>query len=121
MNSTLGHLMERNASEVFGQRDPVRRKHAIRELFTEDCAFFEAEAQAAGRDAIDAAAESILRQSPPEFVLRAVGPAEVIHDLGRLRWELGPPGAPPVVTGMDVAVFAEGRIRVLYTFLDIRS
>jgi hypothetical protein len=26
--------------------------------------------------------------------------------------------APPVVAGMDVAVFEHGRIRALYTFLD---
>jgi hypothetical protein len=42
----------------------------------------------------------------------------VNHDLGRLQWHLGPAGAPPAVTGMDVAIFEHGRIRALYTFLD---
>jgi hypothetical protein len=46
-----------------------------------------------------------------------VGPAEVIHDLGRLRWQMGPEGAPAVVSGMDVAVFAHG-IQTLYTFIE---
>jgi hypothetical protein len=51
-------------------------------------------------------------------VFRAAGPAQVNHDLGRLRWHLGPAGAPSVVTGTDIAVFEHGRIRALYTFLD---
>jgi hypothetical protein len=42
----------------------------------------------------------------------------VIHDLGRLRWQTGPVGAPPVATGTDVAVFANGKIRALYTFIE---
>jgi hypothetical protein len=117
MNNALGRLMEKNLSEVFGQRDSARRKVAISELYTEDCMFFEAEEQSIGRAALNARAESILQQAPG-FVIRAVGPAQVIHDLGRLQWRSGPPGAAPVVTGMDVAVFQQGRIRALYTFLD---
>jgi hypothetical protein len=118
MTDALGSLMQRNVFEVFGERDPGRREAAIRELYTEDCVFFEGEEQFAGHDAIDARAEAILSASPPEFVLRAASSADVIHDLGRLRWEFGPPEGPPVVTGMDVALFAGGRIRAMYTFLD---
>jgi HAE1 family hydrophobic/amphiphilic exporter-1 len=31
---------------------------------------------------------------------------------------LGPKDKPPVATGMDVAVFENGKIRSLYVFLD---
>jgi hypothetical protein len=71
-----------------------------------------------GRAAIADRAQQILDQSPPDFALRIVAPAEVIHDLGRLRWQVGPVGAPPVVSGMDVAMFANGRIRAMYTFIE---
>ena len=118
MSNALGRLLERNVSEVFGERDPARRRLAIQEIFTEDCVFFDAEGHATGRDAIDARAGGILRDAPPEFVFRTPGPAEVIHDLGRVRWQFGPPGASPVVTGMDFAMFADEKIRALYTFLD---
>jgi len=117
MNDTLRLLMERNLLEVFGQRDSVRRAAAIAELYTADCMFFEVEEQVAGRDELNAKVGSILKDAPG-FVFRAVAPAQVNHDLGRLRWQLGPPGAPPVVTGTDIAVFEHGRIRALYTFLD---
>jgi SnoaL-like domain len=117
MSKALADLMERNLFEVFGQMNSARRAATIDELYTEDCTFFEAEGQISGRDALNAKVESI-RKNAPGFVFRAVGPAQVNHDLGRLRWQLGPAGAPPVVTGTDIAIFEHEKIRALYTFLD---
>ena len=117
MSDTLDDLMEKNLIEVFGQRDFARREAAIAGIYTADCTFFEAEERIAGRDALNAKIERILQEAPG-FVFRATGPAQLNHDLGRLQWHFGPAGAPPVVTGMDVAVFEHGRIRALYTFLD---
>jgi SnoaL-like domain len=113
MSDPLGLLMERNLLEVFGQRDSTRRTLAIAELYTADCKFFEAEEQVNGREALNAKVAAILKDTPG-FVFRAIAPAQVNHDLGRLRWQFGPAGAPPVVTGTDIAVFDRGRIR-LYT------
>jgi hypothetical protein len=109
--------MERNVLEVFGERDSERRKSVINELYTEDCIFFEADDQIVGRDALNAKVDQILKEAPG-FVFRLTGPAEVNHDLGRARWHFGPNGAAPVVRGMDVAVFKQGRICLLYAFLD---
>ena len=117
MTDTLGRLMERNLLEVFGQPDSARRAVAIAEIYTASCTFFEAGERIVGHQALNARIERILLEAPG-FVFRATGPAEVNHDLGRLQWHLGPAGAPPVVTGMDVAIFEHGRIRALYTFLD---
>ena len=117
MSNTLNQLMERNLLEVFGERDPARRKIAIGAIYTENCTFFETNEEIVGRDALNAKVESLLKGAPG-FVFRAAGPAQVNHDLGRLQWRLGPTGAPPVVTGMDVAIFERERIRALYTFLD---
>jgi len=117
MSDTFGPLMERNLLEVFGQRDSARRAAVIAELYTADCTFFEAEEQVTGREALNSKVGSILKNAPG-FVFRAAGPAQVNHDLGRLQWLLGPAGAPAVVSGTDIAVFAHGRIRALYTFLN---
>jgi hypothetical protein len=117
VNTTLGQLMERNVLEVFGERDPGRRKSVINELHTENCTFFEADDQIVGRDALNAKVEQILKEAPG-FAFRLAGPASVNHDVGRARWHFGPNGAVPVVTGMDVAVFKEERICSLYAFLD---
>ena len=117
MSDTPDDLMERNLIEVFGQRDFARREAAIAEIYTTDCTFFEADERIVGRNALNAKVEGILQEAPG-FVFRATGPAQLNHDLGRLQWRFGPAGAPPVVTGMDVAVFEHGRIRALYAFLD---
>jgi hypothetical protein len=109
--------MERNVLDVFGERDSARRKLVIDELYTENCSFFEADDQIMGRDALNAKVGQILEEAPG-FVFRLAGPAEVNHDHGRVRWHFGPNGAAPVVTGMDVAVFKQGRISSLYAFLD---
>ena len=114
----LGQLMERNVSEVFDERDPGRRGRAIAELYAEDCALYDADGQSIGRAAVSDRVGRILDESPPGFTFRVVGPAEVIHDLGRLRWESGAAGAPPVLSGMDVAVLANERIQTLYTFIE---
>ena len=120
MNTTLGQLMERNVLEVFGERDSERRRSVISELYTEDCTFLEADDKVIGRDALNAKVEQLLKDAPG-FVFRLAGPAEVNHDLGRARWHFGPSGAAPVVTGMDVAVFKQGRICSMYAFLDKAS
>ena len=110
--------MERNVSEVFGERDPGRRRRAIAKLYAEDCAFYDPDGVSLGHAAVSDRVGSILDESPPAFAFTLLGPAEVIHDLGRLRWQTGPAGAPPVLSGMDIAVFADGKIRALYTFTE---
>jgi hypothetical protein len=117
MSDTLDDLMEKNLIEVFGQRDFARRGAAIAEIYTADCTFFEANERIVGRDALNAKVERILREAPG-FVFRATGPSQLNHNVGRLQWHFGPADAPPVVTGMDVAVFEHGRIQALYAFLD---
>jgi hypothetical protein len=53
-----------------------------------------------------------------EFEFSAVAPPAGNHDVGRLFWRLGPAGSAPVVKGMDVAQFKNGRIHSLYVFLN---
>jgi hypothetical protein len=117
MNTELQQVMERNVLEVFGERDSGRRRSVIEELYTQDCTFsdFDSDDQSVGRDALNAKVDDLL-EGIPGFVFRLVGPAEVIQDVGRTRWHLGPDGAPPVVAGMDVAIFKNGRIASLYAF-----
>ncbi len=117
MTDTLARLMEKNLLEVFGERNSEHRTRAIQEIYSEDCTFFEADQRITGRNAINAKVAALL-DGAPEFVFRQAGPAQVSHDLGRLPWHFGPPDARPVVKGTDIALFEDGRIRSLYTFLD---
>ena len=118
MRTTLGQLMERNVLEVFGERDSERRKSVINELYAENCTFFEAHDQTVGRDALNAKVEQLLKEASRTHCSSGRPGGGESHDLGRARWHFGPNGVAPVVTGMDVAVFKEGRICSLYAFLD---
>jgi hypothetical protein len=100
MSKELEHLMERNVSGVFGQRDSVRRKAVIKETPAADCAFFDEDGETMGRDALNAKAERVLQEN--RFVLHATGPAEVIHDLVVFGGRSGRLVFPPAVTGVDI-------------------
>jgi hypothetical protein len=41
MSHSVSNLLTRNLQDVFGESDPVRRRAAIDEIFTEDCVFYE--------------------------------------------------------------------------------
>ena len=41
MPYSISTLMIRNLRDVFGENDPVRRRAAIDEIFTEDCVFYD--------------------------------------------------------------------------------
>ncbi len=62
--------------------------------------------------------ESVLEKMPADFVFHATQPAMENHNVGRLSWSVGPANGPDVVTGTDIALFKDGRIQVLYVFLD---
>ncbi len=109
-------LLERNLLEVFGQRDSARWAEAIAEIYATDCTFYEAEGKIVGRDALNAKIGSILEEAPG-FVFSCTAWAGKSRSRP-LAGHFGPPGASPVVKGMDVALFGHGRIRALYTFID---
>jgi SnoaL-like protein len=114
----LPDLLVRNLSEVFSERDSERRIAAIKNLYSEDAVFFEADRRFEGHQAISDAVAALLASFPAEFEFSAAAPPDLNHDVGRLFWRLGPAGSSPVVTGMDVAQFKDGRIDSLYVFLD---
>lgn len=111
-------LLLANLTRVFSERDAVRREAAIRELYAPDAVLYEPAHIATGHAEIGRAVDALLATLPVDFVFTAVGAAAGHHGLGRLRWRAGPPGAPPVVTGMDVVGVEDDRIRSLHVFLD---
>jgi hypothetical protein len=111
-------LMRANAVRVFSERDPVRRMDAIRELYAADAVLIEPEGVFKEEAAISNAVTEVLSKLPSTFAFMPSGAAIGHHGVGRLFWKAGPPDGPPVVTGMDIAHFKDGRIQVLYVFLD---
>ena len=110
--------MKANLLHVFGQRDPVQRLAAIRELYHPDATLHEPHASVTGHQAISDAVTALLGSLPDETRFTPDGPAVGHNDVGRMKWRAGGPSGPVAATGIDVARFERGRIRLLHVFLD---
>src|SRR6478752_9733788 len=104
-------ILQANLKRVFSERDAVKRRAAIRELYASDAVLYEPDDIATGHDAIAHAVDALLTRLPPNFVFTSIGPAVGHHGLARLRWRGGPPQGPVAVTGMDVVHVDGGLIQ----------
>jgi hypothetical protein len=117
MNDPIHELLHRNLQEVFGEGDAARRRAAIEELYTDDCQVYVPPGIFVGHDALDKFAGE-LRATHPHFAYTATGEPQILHDAARLVWKSGPRGEQAAYTGEDVIVVRDGKIAVLYVFLD---
>jgi hypothetical protein len=109
-------LLHSNLHEVFSERDPERRRAAIRRTYTEDVTFIDPEGEFAGRQALSDQAQKLLDGVPAGFVFEEDGPRYVGTDTAALPWRLGPPGNP-VARGIDILTIRDGRVSVLRTLI----
>ena len=114
----LDALMQANIARVFNERNSDRRRAALGELYTENATLCDPETVATGREAISRAVDNLLRILPPDFVFTATGHAVGHNGAARLFWRAGPPDGPVAITGTDVAHIEDGRIKLLYVFVD---
>jgi hypothetical protein len=115
--SRIATLLTRNLPDVFGEGDPVRRRTAIKQLYTEDCVLYVPPGVFVGHDALDKFAGD-LRATHPDFVYTPHGAPQVLHNSGRLAWGSGLSGEAPVYTGVDFIIVRDGKIAALYVYLD---
>lgn len=112
-------LLQANLHRVFNERDTERRRAAIAELYEPGAVLYEPQTHAEGHAAINKAVEILLASLPADFTFAVLVPAVGHHGVGRLRWQGGPKNGPVVVTGTDIALFGNDRIRALYVLLDV--
>ena len=118
MPNSVARLLTRNLNEVFGENDPVRRRKAIDEIFTQDAVFYDLKGGVyRGRDEIDRIAGE-LRVMHRDFRYQPIGEPEEVGNGGRVRWTEGRPGEAPAVAGTDFIVTRDGRIVAIYLFFD---
>ena len=115
--SSTSTLLIRNLEDVFGENDPVRRRAAIDEIFTDDCVFYEPRGTYRGRDEIHRIA-GVIKATHPDFRYQPLGPPEELGDGGRVQWVSGRPGEAPEYAGTDFIVARDGRIAAVYLFFD---
>jgi hypothetical protein len=115
--SSISTLLTRNLHDVFGENDPVRRRAAIDEIFTEDCVFFEPSGVHRGRNEIDRVAGAI-KATHPNFRYQPIAEPEELGNGGRIQWVSGRPGEAPAYAGTDFIIVQDGRIAAVYLFFD---
>jgi len=115
--ASIETLLNRNLLEVFGENDPVRRRAAIRELYTDDCVLYAPPGSFVGHDALDKFAGDV-RATHPHFVYTPHGVPQVLHNSRRLAWGSGSKDEAPIYTGVDFIIARDGKIAALYVFLD---
>jgi hypothetical protein len=118
MTNTKAELMEKNLLQVWNERDAGKRQIAIEGIYQNDSTFYEGNSGISGHDAINRKIGETLKTLPGDFVFQILKPASVNNDMGRLNWGVGPVDGPVARTGMDIALFRDGRVQSLYVFLD---
>ena len=118
MPTRLWHLCKPTSCVFSTSETPDRRLAALGELYTEGATLCDPETVATGRGAILGAIESLHRMLPPDFVFTATGHAVGHYGAARLFWRAGPPDGPAAITGTDVGHIENGRIKLLYVFVD---
>jgi hypothetical protein len=111
-------LITASLLEVFGERDPARRRAAMLRTFAVGVTFHDPEGTVTGHDALEAKIEALYAGTPPDWAFLAAAPAAEVADLGRATWTFGPPGGPAAVQGMDIGIIADGQIATMYTIIE---
>src|SRR2546426_10890056 len=93
MSYSISTLLTRNLHDVFGENDRARRRAAIAEIFTEDCAFYDPKGGVyRGRDEIDRVAGA-MKATHPDFRYQPIAAPEELGNGGRAAMEFVHPSA----------------------------
>jgi hypothetical protein len=80
MSYSISTLLTRTLSDVFGEKNPARRRAALDELWTEDGVFYDPNSR--GRDEIDRIAGAI-KATHPDFRYEPIAGPEELGNGGR--------------------------------------
>ncbi|CAN1572955.1 hypothetical protein MCETHM1_03394 [Flavobacteriaceae bacterium] len=118
MEKDLTRLMEENLVSVWNERDANQRIKAIQNIYTADSNLYHVGHQISGQNAINESVSNIQINIPKSFNFFKLKPVTINNNIGRLIWGMGENSESIVSTGMDIAVFENGKIKSLYVFLE---
>jgi hypothetical protein len=79
MSGSIENLLVRNLYEVFGERDPARRRTAIEAIFDRDCLFSDPRGRHVGHRGLEDAVVALQAQFP-DHVFSQIGSVDALHD-----------------------------------------
>ena len=119
--ATTAQLLEDSLLVIWNDRNAERRLEAMKKTYAPDIHFYESNAgePIIGHEAINELIARLQHEWAIEFKFELNKPSQVNHTTQIISWNLGPQGAQPVATGMDVAIIEDELIKSLYLFLDV--
>lgn len=119
--ATTAKLLEDSLLVIWNDRNAEKRLEVMKSLYAPDIQFFESNTGEAivGHNAINELISKLQTEWPIEFEFQLNKPSQVNHETQIISWNLGPKGATPIATGMDVAITENDLIKSLYLFLDV--
>jgi hypothetical protein len=116
MSDDVVRLMEANLLEVFNERDPQRRRAAIRRTYAADVRWADEAGVVVGHDRLHAKAQELLDGPLAGLSFRAAGPVHQAQEMGYLAWDVVAGGSSDaVISGFDVAIIEHELIDQLFT------
>jgi hypothetical protein len=114
-------LLEDSLLVIWNDRNSEHRLEAMKRIYAPDIYFFESNTSEGivGHNAINELISKLQTEWPIEFQFELNKPSQVNHTTQIISWNLGPKGATPIATGMDVATTENDLIKSLYLFLDV--
>ena len=110
-------LLEDSIKRVWNEHDEARRLAAMREIYHPDAVIFEPSRAVTGHQAISDVVRDVLKDMPPGFTFRVVGPTLGHHGVATTRWE-GGPADTVIVSGVDVVRVADDLLIEHYFYFD---
>ncbi|MET0635309.1 MAG: VOC family protein [Chitinophagaceae bacterium] len=104
--------------QAWAERDKVKRDRLIDVAYSDDITVIDPHRTIAGKAALSDFIAEILAKEPDAGFTEAKKP-EVQPGAGRWYWQFGPDSQPDKITGQDVFAFRDGKINILYVFLDV--
>lgn len=115
--SDINELVDRYL-DAWNATDADRRAELVAEVFTEDAEYVDPLAAVRGHAELAATIAAVQGQFAGLEFSRG-GAVDAHHNIARFTWNLGQPGAEPLIVGFDVAeLAADGRIARVNGFLD---
>lgn len=118
MEKDLIRLMEENLVNIWSERDADQRIKAIQNIYTTNCTLYHVGHQISGQMPINESVNTIQSNMPKSFKFFKLKPIIINNNMGRLIWGMGENNESIVSTGMDIAIFENGKIKSLYVFLE---
>jgi len=103
--------------DMWNETDADRRRTLIAQIWTTGATYVDPRLSGKGHAGIDEMVEAV-HGLYPGLVFRRLGGVDTHNGSARFAWSFGPKDGQPLVTGVDFAVIAEGRLASVTGFFE---